>query len=183
MIFTLRCNIEPSHVVYSYAWLSNHLGFHPHVLKDYHLYWFLWYSFLIAHCDPPPKKKKIVKMSTLLVKRVNILLRKKFWWATDSVNSYSISKCEIFYSFFTNALGHFSKIESRGIFARLLFHFLRWLGCENQQAGTKPTIDYLGSKLEKIGNFWRGLRKYVYTIFHLYMVTLYHYKVCNNIAA
>ena len=30
---------------------------------------------------------------------------------------------------------------------------------------------------EETANFWRGLSRYVSTIFHLYMVTLYHYKV------
>ena len=33
--------------------------------------------------------------------------------------------------------------------------------------------------LKKV-NFRRGSRRYVYAIFNLYMVTLYHYKVCNN---
>ena len=43
------------------------------------------------------------------------LVQKKKLWESDSVNSYSTSKCEIFYSFFTNSQGHFYRIES-GIF-------------------------------------------------------------------
>ena len=66
--------------------------------------------------------------------KVKSLAQKKNLWASDSVNRHSTSKCEILYSFFT-------KIDSGRIFARLLFHFQRWLGCENQQAGTKPSID------------------------------------------
>ena len=43
MMFTYsHCNIEPSHVVYSYECLSNNPGWHQYVLQDYHLYWFLW---------------------------------------------------------------------------------------------------------------------------------------------
>ena len=61
------------------------------------------------------------------------LAQKKNLWASDSVNRHSTSKCEILYSFFT-------RIDSGRIFARLLFHFQKWLGCENQQAHTKPTI-------------------------------------------
>ena len=80
-------------------------------------------------CPPP----EIVKISMMLIERVNLLLRKKNLWASDSVNRHSTSKCEILYSFFT-------RIDSGRIFARLLFHFQKWLGCENQQAHTKPTI-------------------------------------------
>ena len=86
-------------------------------------------------CSPP----KIVKILTMLVERVNIQLRKKLW-ESDTVNSYSTSKYETFYSFFTNSQGYFCKIESGRIFRRPLFHFQR-LGCERQQVGTKPSIN------------------------------------------
>ena len=68
------------------------------------------------------------------------LAQRKKLWESDSVNSYSTSKYETFYSFFTNSQGYFCKIESGRIFRRLLFYFQR-LGCERQQVGTKPSIN------------------------------------------
>ena len=76
-----------------------------------------------------------LKISTMLVEWVE---KKKKCWANDAVNSYNTSKCEIFYSFFTNFQCHFCKIKSGRIFARFFFNFQRWLGCEIQQVGTKP---------------------------------------------
>ena len=79
-------------------------------------------------CPPP----EIVKISMMLIERLNLLLRKKIYEQVTQWIDIAFQS-EILYSFFT-------KIDSGRIFARLLFHFQRWLGCENQQAHTKPTI-------------------------------------------
>ena len=76
-----------------------------------------------------------LKISTMLVEWVE---KKKKCWANDAVNNYNTSKCEIFYSFFTNSQCHFCKVKSGRILARFFFNLQRWLGCEIQQVGTKP---------------------------------------------
>ena len=87
------------------------------------------------HCSPP----KIENFNNVSLKGKYLAQRRKLW-ESDTVNSYSTSKYETFYSFFTNSQGYFCKIESGRIFTRLLFHFQR-LGCERQQVGTKPRIN------------------------------------------
>ena len=79
-------------------------------------------------CPPP----EIVKISMMLIERLNLLLRKKIYEQVTQWIDIAFQS-GILYSFFT-------KIDSGRIFARLLFHFQRWLGCENKQAHTKPTI-------------------------------------------